>query len=137
MRLPSFKRLFTQDYDKDDQQLVDKLSVSLNSGIESLYEAINNNLSLKDNIKCTVKNVTLQVTGAGIPKIPTSFIQDIKGRIYGISVINAVNVTNPTSYLPSAPFITWSQNDTIVTIRHVTGLEQDFTYTLTLIAWNQ
>lgn len=137
MRLPSFKRLVTQDYDKDDQKLVDTLSSSLNGGIESLYETLNNNVSLSDNIKCTVKQVTLQVDSQGKPKVSTSFLLDIKGKIWGCSVVQAVNVTNPTTYPLGAPFISYTQNDTIVTITNVTGLQQNNTYVLTLIAWNQ
>lgn len=137
MRLPSFKRLLTQDYQKEFQKLIDTLSVSLNSGIESLYEALNNNVSLKDNIKCTVKNVTLQVDSQGKPKVTTSFLLDIKGKIYGISSINAVNSTNPNTYPLGGQTISFTQNDTIVTITNVTGLQQNDTYVLTLIAWNQ
>lgn len=137
MKLPSFKRLNTIDYENQFKKLVETLSVSLNIGIEALYEALNNEVTLKDNIACTVKNVTLRVDTNGKPLTTTSFVQDVEGKIYGIEVINAVNTTNTGVYPTGAPFVSWTQNNTIITITNVTGLQANNTYVLTLIAWNQ
>ena len=49
MKLPLFRRLFKTDFKQEFQELVDQLSVSINVGIENLYDALNRKLSLRDN----------------------------------------------------------------------------------------
>jgi len=136
MRLPSFKRFFSQDFDKQYKNLIDKLSLTLNYGIEVLYDALNNNVTLRDNIKCTVKDVTLSVDAGGFPKISTIFTLDqTNSKVEGCEVINALNQTNSSIYPTSGVMINWTQNVNAVTINHVTGLQANDTYLLRIIAW--
>lgn len=135
MIIERFKRIFKGDYPKDQQELVERLSGSINSGFETLHNAMNRNVSISDNIACTVKKVSTKVTSAGIPTSTLSFKIDTTGQIKGITVIRAVNLTNSTTYVNSQPFITFSQNNTTVTIDHITGLPVDNNFELTLIAW--
>lgn len=137
MKLPSFRRLFTSDYDSQYKQLVETLSVSLNQGIQVVYEALNRQLSLRDNIKCTVKDVSFQVNALGNPVVTTSFITDVPGRIDGLTVVNAINQTNSSAYPTGGVFVSFTQADRVVTITNVTGLQPNNTYLLRLIAWNQ
>lgn len=135
MIIERFKRIFKGDYPKDDQALVEKLAGSINSGFETLYNAMTRNISLSDNIACTVKKLTTKVTSTGIPTSTLSFKIDTVGQIKGISVIRAVNLTTSTTYVSSHPFLTFDQNNTTVTVTHITGLPVDNTFELTVIAW--
>jgi hypothetical protein len=65
MKLPSFKRLFENDFDSSERNLVAKLALSLNQGIENLYLALSKRISLRDNIQCTVKDVQVTVDSNG------------------------------------------------------------------------
>lgn len=137
MKLPSFKRLIKTDFQEEFQALVDTLSTSLNVGIESLYDAINRKLTLRDNVACVVKELDIAVTSTGIPKVSTAFPVDIPNRIDGLMVMNATNLTNPGTYPTSGVFISWSQTQTGILIKHITGLQADQTYRIRIVAFGQ
>jgi len=136
MKLPGFKRLNKQDYAQEFKDLVDRLSVSLNIGLEVLYTLGNNNISLTDNIFCTIKDITIIVDSAGIPLNPTSIgltnnVQIAKGT----HIMFAENQTNSTIYPTGAPFITFIQNGTSIIIKHITGLPANNQFLLRVVVW--
>lgn len=138
MKLPSFKRLFTADFPKEFKQLVDTLSVSLNNGIEVLYQALDRQLTLRENIKSTVKDVTLTVDANGKPKQTATFTLDTGiSKLDGCIVISAINNTNLTTYPTSGVFISFTQSTTSVLINNVTGLTPDQSWTLRIVAFAQ
>lgn len=135
MKLPSFRRLFKGDYDEKDQQLVEKLSVSLNNGIDVLYNTLNKNASLKDNIFCTVKDISIQVGSTGTPTLTTGFKLDFTSKLSGIQVIRAINSTNSNVYPTGQPFISYTQNADSVVINNITGLSSGYTWALKVVAY--
>lgn len=135
MKLPSFRRLFTSDYPKEFKKLIDILSVSLNNGIEVLYEALNNQVTLRDNVSCTVKDITLTVDSNGRPTQGGAFVLDTNNKVDGVTVLSAANQTNTAVYPTSQPFITGTQNNTTYTINNISGLQANQSYTLRVVAW--
>lgn len=114
---------------------MDQLAVSLNIGIESLYNALNKNLSIKDNIKCTVKDLTLTVDATGKPTSPTQFALDISGQIIGTQVIYAINTQNPAIYPTGGIFISFTQTSSGVLINNITGLPANQPFTIRVVAY--
>lgn len=138
MKLSTFKRLDKQNFDEKDQDLIDKLAFILNNDIQGIYDALNNKLSLGDNVLCTIKDVPIVVDENGIPKNAAQFqIDKTNMRVLGCQVINAINTTNSNTYPTGAPFINFTAGTQIVTIDHVTGLQPNQNYTLTIIAWGR
>lgn len=139
MKLPNFKRIYKSDYKKDFQDMIETLSVSINYGIEVLYDVLNKKVSLIDNIQCTVRDVIVQVDKNGNPTEPTSFSLDVNAKVLGVSVIFAQNLTNSTSYPFNHPFISFTQQPTTVLINNISGLSNGTVtsdkYTLKIIAW--
>lgn len=135
MLIDKFKRIFKTDYPTEQQALVEKLATTINTGFETLYNAAARNLSISDNIACTVKKITTKVTAAGIPTSTLSFKIDTTGQIKGITVIRAVNLTNSSTYVTSNPFINYSQDNTTINISQISGLPINNTFELTVIAW--
>lgn len=135
MRLPNFKRLFTNDFEEQFKSLINQLSVSINIGFENLYQALNNNISLKDNVACTVKTLTVNLVSGGTPKTPTSFQLDKAGTVLGLTVLRAVNLTNSSVYPTSGVFISWTQTNNGVLINNITGLQTNQNYQLTIVAY--
>lgn len=146
MKLPNFKRLIKQDFAKDFQDLIERLASSLNVGIDTLYNVLNNNVSLNDNIFCNVREIDIQVDSAGVPvqtgtdsfgrQIKTKvFNIDLPSTIQGLQVIKCENLTNTNSYPTSAIFLTYSQDGQSIFIKHVTGLQAGFIYRLRIIVW--
>ena len=136
MKLPNFKRLIKGDYKVEFQDLIETIGFSVNNGVEVLYQALNKSLTLKDNIACTVKDVTVEVKDDGTPKSSISFSLDTNNRILGIMVISATNTTNQLTYPTSTPFISFTQNGKTITINNIKGLQSGQKYTLTLVAFD-
>lgn len=135
MKLPLYRRIFKSDYSEDDQTLVEKMSVSINNGFDTLFELSNKKISLKDNVDCTVKTLTLAVDANGIPTTPTAFSLDTTSRIGGISVYRVDNLTNTQIYPTGAPFVSFSQTDRGVTINHITGLQPNYQWQISVVAY--
>lgn len=135
MKLPGFRRIFEQDYEPNFRNLVRTLSVSINYGIEVVYEALNKKISLEDNIQCTLRDVTFKVNSQGIPASITAFSIETTGQIEGILVLKAENQTNSSTYPSGAIFLSYTQNNNIITITHATGLQSDNLYKLRVVAF--
>lgn len=135
MKFPTFKRIFKTDYPQDQQSLVEKLAATINNGFEVIYNAMAKNVSLSDNLACTVKVLQVKVDASGTPTSDLSFKIDTVGQIKGIDVIRAENQTNSTVYVTSHPFMSFTQNDTTVTITNIKGLPVNNTFNITIIAW--
>lgn len=134
MLLPTFRRIFRNDYKPDDQDLVEKLSYSINSGFEVLYEALNKKLDFRNNFQATIKDVQVEVDANGIPKNTTGFALINANRIDGMIVLRAENLTNSSIYPTSAPFVSFLQNSDRISITHVSGLQADNVYNIRILA---
>jgi hypothetical protein len=135
MIIPAFKRLLKTDYAQQFQSMIETLSYSINNAIESLNAAMDNNVSLADNILCTVKTFNVQVDSTGKPTNTTTFPLSFTGQCLGISLINIINSTNSTTYPTSGVTISYSQSSGGIQLNNVTGLTSGNTYSLTVIAW--
>lgn len=135
MRLPTFKRLIKSDYKEEYQSLIETLSFSINNGIESLYQALNKAISLKDNVACTVKDIPVEVNTDGTPKVKTAFTLDTTNRILGICVLNAVNTKNSAILPTSGVFVSFAQENKNIIISNVKGIPADQPFTLSIVAF--
>lgn len=135
MKLPNFRRLIKTDFPQNEQNLVEKIASSLNYGLEVVYEALNNKISLQDNILCTVKDLQITVNASGIPIVQTSFRPTFPGTVIGLQVIKADNLTNTNTYPSSGISVSFVQTDTGILINHITGLQANNTYQLRIVAY--
>lgn len=137
MKLPGFKRLLGTDFAKQFQDLINQLSLSFNNPIDVLYQALNNNITLRDNIKSTVQDITVSVDSSGAPKGGAVFKLTFSGKVDGILVLSAQNQDNPAIYPSGGVFISGSQSGTNYTINNITGLQPNASYLLRVVAFIQ
>jgi len=137
MKLPSFKRLFSSDFPAAYKQLIDTLSSSLNNGVDLLYQALNNQISLRDNINCTVKDITLSVDANGTPSQNSTIKLNNTNKVEGCIVISALNQTSSAVYPSGAVFISFTQTSNTLNINNVNGLQAGQSYTLRIVAFQQ
>lgn len=135
MKLPSFRRIFQNDYPAQFKQLIEILSVSLNNGIEVLYQALNNGLTLEDNILGTVATVTAVVDATGTPSKGNRFTLNSANKVDGVVVLSAINQTNSGTFPSGAVFISGNQTGTTFNITNITGLQAGQTYAIKLVAF--
>lgn len=136
MKLPSFNRINRADYPQEYQSLVDQLAFPINIGIESVYQALVNRLTIKDNLSATVRDVTFQVDSNGLPKENVNVKLDVLGNVGSVLVGRIQNLTNTNTYPSSGVVVSFTQLQNIIRIDHVTGLQANNNYKLRLIILN-
>lgn len=135
MKLPSFRRLNTQDFSKENQELIEKLAGNLNIGIEVLYDTLNKRLNLDDNFLASVRTFVVETNANGIPVNQTSFTIDNLGTIKGLTVLNVNNLTNPNVYPTSGVTVSFEQRTRNILIKHITGLPVSNRFSITVVAF--
>lgn len=131
-RLPSFRRIYDQDYPPEQQELVSQLAVSINAGFEVLFEQLNGKLVLGENLAAYTKQLSLIVGANGVPTTKTVIRKTTVDRIQGISVIRADNLSNSSAYPTTGVFITFTETTDSIIINHITGLVPGNLYSLNI-----
>jgi hypothetical protein len=135
--LPTFKTLQASDFDAQYAGLINQLALIFNNDIQSLFSALNNGISLADNIACTVATVPITVDSNGNTTNSATFaLTTPNTRVTGLTVINVTNTTNSSIYPTGAPFCSFTPASSQVTINNVTGLQTGYQWSITLIAWS-
>lgn len=134
MKLQGYKRIITEDFDNEEQSLISKLGFIINAAFDSIFQALNKGITIEDNLNQSLVDITVKVDSNGIPTTPTQIKYSLKTTCKGILVISATNNSNSSSYLNSSPFVAFEQtNANLLTIKHISGLTANTSYTLKLI----
>lgn len=134
--MPSFRRIFSSDFDDQYKGLLDKLSGTINSGIEALYDALNNKLTFQDNFAATVAEFTVTVDSNGTPTGTSSFKLSNTQKVQGVFVIAAQDTSNTSLYPPGAVFVTGTPSSNSFIINNIRGLTAGREYRIKVIALN-
>lgn len=135
-KLPSFRRLFEQDYPKEFQELIRQLSVSINYGFEPLYEVLNGKLVFTENTASIIKEIDVEVDASGEPKNITVIRKSGTSteRFQGLIVIKATNLTDSNVYPNSGILLTFTETPDSIIINHVAGLPANNLFRLNVFA---
>lgn len=131
-KLPSFRRLYEQDYPKEFQDLVQQLAVSVNYGFEPIYELLNGKLTFSDNTASLIKDLSVEVDSTGKPKSKTVIKKNGTDRFLGFMVIKTANLTNSSVYPTAGVMISYTETTDSIIIDNVAGLPADNLFNLTL-----
>lgn len=131
INLNFLKRLVAEDFSRQDQQLVSKIGGILNPALEAITAALNRGMSL-DDLNVQTKQLTVQVDAGGYPINEASFRSTLSTRANSIVVGRAQN-TSSNAGLISAPFVSFDENNGLLTITQVLGLPANTKWLLTLV----
>ncbi len=131
--MPDIKRIQKEDFEAEMRDTIDKLAYPLNSFMEQTKSALDGNLDFT-NINQELITVDVTVDTDGIPTIVTKFKSTLNTKCAGVTCINALNLTSASTYPDGAPFCSTTESSGIVTINHVTGLQANNKYRLTLLS---
>ncbi len=135
-KLPTLRRLFKNDFKPEYSELVEKLIVSINNGFDNIYDALNNKITLKNNILCDIKNFTVSVNSSGIPINSIILNVSFKNNISIINVGKIDNILNTTLYPSSGVTISWEQlAPGSLRINHITGLQEGQNYNIRVVIY--
>lgn len=136
MKIKSYSRIISTDYEEDQQPLVEKLGGQVNEGFDPLYTALSNRLTFEDNFLCTVREVEVTLAASGVPLQRTSFALTNTLPVKGLQVFSVINKTSASVFPTGAPFISYSQNGNLLYIDHITGLAPNNRYLIRILALN-
>ena len=137
MKLASYRRIITQDYKEDDQDLIEQLGSTVNDSFNSVYSALNKRLTLTENIAATVKELVVTLDSNGIPQQLTRFNTDVPNvPVVQVLCGRARNITNPTVYPTSGITVSFTQDGNSIIINHITGLAPNQQWKIIVTAWN-
>lgn len=129
------RRVIKENLPSDKQDLVEPLGGPYNDFSSEVYNAINKNLSVNDNLVAFYKDIDLKVNSSGNPILTTQFKNTLNVKIKTIIIGKAQNLTNPSVYPTAAPFISFIESNQVVIVNNVTGLQEDTNWRLTLLCW--
>lgn len=135
MLIPSIKRIFTNDYSEEERPLVEKLSFPLNSNQEALFQTLNKNVDLKNNVYGDLKELTVSTNATGTPTDSISYVTQMSTSTIGIMTLRAINTTNSTIPPDSAPWITFQQSGRVINITNIKGLPANQQFILTIFGY--
>ncbi len=132
-RAPDRKLLNKEDFDSDDRDLVEKIAGLYNTFVEQTAAVLNKSVDFQN---LNQEPITLEVStnASGIPITSTQFKSNLKSRVLGLSVINAINLTNSLNTPTAQPFISYVQNNDLVKVNKVVGLQPNERYRLTVLS---
>lgn len=132
MKLDSVKRIVKEEFPKEDQETIDRLSYILNNFMDNVIKTVNGNLSI-ENFTQEIKVIDMIVDDTGKPKINSKIRTTLSNKVIGIHCIKAENLTNTSTYPVATPFVSFSINSQLIDLKNIAGLQADQKYRLTLL----
>lgn len=135
MRLSSYRRIYDQDYQGPNQELIKQLATPLNGAFTELYNLGNNNITFGDNINCTISSFNITTDSNGTPLNTTQFkLADYQTTLSGLFVINVVGTGTNADFPMGGVQVSFKKSNNYVIINNVTGLKSSIGYKITVIA---
>lgn len=129
---PELTRIRVEDFKSDEREMVGKLAGQINRFFEQVTSLFNKNIDY-DNLNRQLSIVNVKIDGSGnVINNPQVKYTLNTGRVRGVNVVLALNNTNPGTYPTTAPFLSMTFANGIMTIVNVTGLQNNSDYNLTL-----
>lgn len=137
-RVPDLRLIKKEDFDGKDQRLIEKLAFPVNNFMQQVVNVFKNGVDF-NNLNQQVITLTVAVDASGAPVNIIQFKSTLSTKVQGAICINAVNQSSTIRFPSAQPFISFTQNNTIVTINNISGLSmpsdqiQSDTYQLTIL----
>lgn len=131
MKLPTIKKILREDL-KDAPSWVNGIIEPMNTFMESVYQALNKNITFRENVAAFVKEISYKTTSAYPVADNIEFMNDLKVKATGVELLQAVD---KATYLPAPGpvYIPWVEDNGTIVIGSITGLEASKTYVIRLL----
>jgi hypothetical protein len=136
--LPTIKRVQRSDLGGDIPIWVDSLLSPLNQFIEEVYSAFNKNLTIPENVKGQIKNLTFRTSSSYTSSKEFTEITYLNtlGRKTQILLLGYIEEIGTPKKKHDAITISWyDNNDGTVTIHYISGLSNSKNYNITILGF--
>jgi len=121
-------KLTLEDF-KEQREWIGPLFSILNGFTGDLVAALNNGLTVEDNLRQEIKEIKFKNSSSDYPvKFKAKFNLNPKG-MYPIYFYN----NTLSAYSTQTPWVEWSYSDGLISISNVSGLTADSQYTIRLL----
>jgi len=130
--IPVQTKLLVEDVPEDQRDWMKKLIAPLNQFISSTVAAMTRDLTLTENIRCQIKELTFTNNSASFPLLFTS---TIKSRPVAVLKLNVVDIsTAPTALTAAIDIPDWEfTQKQEIQINTIAGLSANQKYRLTVL----
>lgn len=133
-KLPIGDRLSREDFSdvpKDFEPILDRLLFQLNNFLTTVYDALNKNLTIGDNIVGMYKTLRI-VAGANPEDNTQKFTHTLKIKPTGVTIVAVTQIGATYTVLTSAVWCNWHLGiDGQINIDAITGLTNTEQYDIT------
>lgn len=133
--LSTFKRIYKADFEPQYQNMIEILSNYINPNTEQLFQTLNNNVTLKDNVYGQVVDLNVKVDASGNPITSVGFTNSLSTPIIGIVALNATVSSGSNVYPTGGIFLSFTQNNKSVIINNITGLPANQQFSIKIVSF--
>lgn len=120
-RVPDLRQITKEDFEKNDQKLIDKLAFPINNFMSQVINVLKNGIDFNNLNEFTVTfTVTVDINGK--PTTSVQFKNTLNSKVIGIQCINALNQSSFIRYPQATPFISYTENAKLITVNNIAGL---------------
>lgn len=134
MKLPPQKKILREDL-KEAPQWINGVIEPINSFMESVYQAMNHNMTLQENVASQVKEISY-TTPASYPSgvANVEFQSTLRTKPIGVQILQAYD---KATYVPAPGpvYVPWVEDGGTVIIYPIKGLEASKTYLIRLVIY--
>lgn len=124
--LPDSRRLNREDL-QDAPAWVDPMLTVINAFMDSVYNIMNRNISLTQNLNIQIATINIETDSNGDIK-PIRLKTSIRGKVVGISTIRVISTD-----LTVSPTIYFTQNEDILLISNIASLNNNEKYRIIIL----
>jgi len=131
MKLPSTKKILREDV-KDAPAWASTMIDLLNNFMESVYQALNKNITYSDNLAVFVKDLTYKTPTSYPLMEDVKFVNSLKTRALGVQLLQIVD-RSTYQPAPGPVYVPWVEDNGVIVIKPIAGLIADTTYQIRLL----
>lgn len=132
-KINNYRRISTSEYSGENAQMIQTLAETLNPFIREVTDVINGNIDF-ENLNQNIIQFEISVNSEGVPQ--TKQLNIGRSSFSGFNVINARNLTNPTTFPTGQPFISATPTGSqVVNINNISNLPANDKFLMTVIVY--
>lgn len=138
-KLPNQKRILREDL-KEAPNWIERLITPLNSFMESVYYALNKNITFNENIACQIKTINFTTNSDYSTASPVvngftqlQFRHSLRTRPQGVIIMQTIKKESSYVAITEAVTLDWYENNGIIYINYISGLEDSQEYDIKLL----
>ena len=134
-KLPTIKKVLNEDIKglpSEIKQGIQPIIGTINNFMEVVYQNFNKNVTFEQNVACFVKEIVYKTPSTYPTMENVEFESELKSKASGLMLVQAL-VRGTYVPVTTAVYVPWVENNGVIVIYPIVGLQADTTYTIRLL----